>query len=159
VRSLHPPLDPLNKGHGRQQQREDAGRSLYHGQRKPTARIVECHEVLEGPEVPTQDAEGEHTNEGSQPHSDPEPRAQSLLASVVSALFCAHHGALERLGIDHTSAGLRISSQANPQEAFSYCPIDTLPGAVDRPLSEIVVVGGPSLVHDKAAFSGMDRCS
>ena len=71
MRSLHPPLDPLAEGDGRQQERQDPGRSLYQGHRKPTARIVECLEVLEGPEVPTQDAEGEHTNERSQPTATP----------------------------------------------------------------------------------------
>src|SRR5918993_204484 len=73
-----PPLDPLAEGHGRQQERQNPGRGLYQGHRKPTSRIVECPQVLEGPEVPTQDAEGEHTNEGSQSHRDPEPRAQSV---------------------------------------------------------------------------------
>ena len=67
-----------------------------------------------------------------------------LLASVVTPIFSAHRSALDRLGIDHPGAGLRISPQANPK-AFSYGLIDALPGAVDTPLSEIVVDGGPSL--------------
>lgn len=66
-----------------------------------------------------------------------------LLATVVTAIFSAHRGALYRLGVHHASAGLRISPQANPK-AFSDGPIDPLPSAVDTPLSEIVVDGGPS---------------
>src|SRR5918993_5256235 len=78
VRSLHPPLDPLAESDGRQKERQDPGRSLDQGHRKPTARIVERLQVLEGPEVPAQDAEGEHDHERSQPHHGPEPRAQSV---------------------------------------------------------------------------------
>src|SRR3712207_3123184 len=74
VRSLDPPLDPLAEGDGRQQERQDSRRSLYQGHRKPTRRVVECLEVREGPEVPTQDAEGEHAYERRQPYRDPEPR-------------------------------------------------------------------------------------
>jgi hypothetical protein len=70
-----PPLDPIAEGHGRQKERQDTGRGLYQGHRKPTSRIVECPQVLEGPEVPTQDAKGEHTNERSKSHRDPEPGA------------------------------------------------------------------------------------
>ena len=72
VRPLDPPLDPLTEGDGRQKERQDRGRSLYQGHCKPTASIVECLEMLEGPEVPTQDAEGEHANERPKPHRDPE---------------------------------------------------------------------------------------
>ena len=39
------------------------------------SRVVEGLEVLEGPEVPAQDAEGEHDHERGQTHRDPEPRA------------------------------------------------------------------------------------
>src|SRR5215213_2267307 len=65
-----------------------------------------------------------------------------LLAPVVTALFSANPGALDRLAIHHASAGLRISAQANPQ-AFSDGPVDPLPGAVDPPFPEVVVDGGP----------------
>jgi hypothetical protein len=69
--------------------------------------------------------------------------AFDLLASVIAALFSAHHGALDRLGIDHPGAGLRISFQANPK-AFSDSPIDPFPGTVDAPGSEVVIDGWPS---------------
>ena len=36
-------------------------------------------------------------------------KAFDLLGSVITAIFCAHRGALERLGINHTCAGLGIS--------------------------------------------------
>jgi len=66
-----------------------------------------------------------------------------LLASVVTPIFSAHRGALDRLGILHPGTGLGISVQANP-EALAYGPIDPLPGNIDTPLSEVVVDGGPS---------------
>jgi hypothetical protein len=75
VRSLHPPPDALAEGDGSQQECEDPGRSLYQGHREPTACVVECLKVAKGPEVPTQDAEGEHAYKRHQAHCDPEPRA------------------------------------------------------------------------------------
>src|SRR5918997_706075 len=66
-----------------------------------------------------------------------------LLASVVTALFTAHRGVLYRLSIHHACAGLRISLQAN-LKAFADGPVDPLPGAVDAPLSEVVVDRRPS---------------
>jgi hypothetical protein len=68
-----------------------------------------------------------------------------LLASVITSIFSTYSGSFNRLGIDYASAGLRIPLQAHPQ-AFSYGPIDPLPGTVDAPLSEVVVInGGPCL--------------
>jgi hypothetical protein len=68
-----------------------------------------------------------------------------LLASYsIASIFSAHTGALDRLGIHHPGAGLRISHQANPK-AFSDGPVDHFPGTVDPPSSEVVVDGGPSL--------------
>ena len=63
------------EGDGSQQEREDPGRGLYQGHRKPAPRVVECLKVLKGPEVPTQDAEGEHAHKRHHAHRDPEPRA------------------------------------------------------------------------------------
>src|SRR5215213_2991730 len=40
VRPLNPPLDPLAEGDGRQEERQDPGRSLYEGHREPSARVV-----------------------------------------------------------------------------------------------------------------------
>src|SRR5215203_7250172 len=68
--------------------------------------------------------------------------ALDLLTPVVTALFSAHPGALDRLGIHHACAGLRISARANP-EAFADGSVDPLPGAVDTPFPEVVVDGGP----------------
>jgi hypothetical protein len=69
--------------------------------------------------------------------------ALDLLGSVLTAIFSAYCGTLDRLGIHHPGTWLGISLQANPK-AFSYGPIDTLPGAVDTPLPKVVVDGGPS---------------
>jgi len=66
-----------------------------------------------------------------------------LLASVVTALFSAHCGTLDRLGINHPCTGLRISFQANLQ-AFADSLVDPFPGTVDTPLSEIAIDGGPA---------------
>jgi hypothetical protein len=63
-----------------------------------------------------------------------------LPPSIVTALLCA---TLDRLGINHASAGPWISVQANPQ-AFSYSPVDPFPGTVDAPGSEVVVNGRSS---------------
>src|SRR5215212_6093748 len=65
-----------------------------------------------------------------------------LLAPVVSALFSAHRGALDRLGVHHASAGLRVPFQSNAQ-AFAEGLVDPLPATVDAPFPEVVVDGGP----------------
>src|SRR5215217_1908720 len=79
-------------------------------------------------------------------HQDVALTAFYLLSTVVSTLFSAHSGALDRLGVHHPgTTGLWISVQANPK-ALADSPVDPLPGAIDTPFSEIVVVeGGPSL--------------
>jgi len=69
--------------------------------------------------------------------------AADLLATIVTAFLSAYPGTLYRLGIHYAGTGLRISLQADPQ-AFPDCRIDPLPGAVDAPLSEVMVDGGPS---------------
>jgi hypothetical protein len=66
-----------------------------------------------------------------------------LLASVITPIFAAYCGTLDRLAIHHAGAGLRISVQANTK-AFTDRPIDLFPGAVDAPSSEVMVDGGPS---------------
>jgi hypothetical protein len=69
--------------------------------------------------------------------------AFDLLASYsITTIFSAHRCSLYRLGINHASAWLEISPQANP-EAFTDNPMDPLPGAVDAPLSEVMVDDGP----------------
>ena len=70
--------------------------------------------------------------------------AFDLLSTVVSALFSAHRGTLDRLGIHYACTGLGISLRSDPK-AFSDSPVDLLPGSVDTPLSEVVIDGGPSL--------------
>src|SRR5215212_5351973 len=65
-----------------------------------------------------------------------------LLAPVVTALFSAHRGALDRLGVHHASAGLRVPFQSNAQ-ALAEGPVDPLLGTVDAPFPEVVVDGGP----------------
>jgi hypothetical protein len=56
--------------------------------------------------------------------------ALDLLAAVVTALFSSHRGSLHRLGVHHPCAGLGISLQAYPKEAFSESSVDPLPGTV-----------------------------
>src|SRR5918993_365705 len=75
-------------------------------------------------------------------HQDVAFSALHLLASVVTALFSAHRGALYRLGIHHARAGLRISLQAHPK-TFSESSVDPLPGTIDAPFPEVPVNGGP----------------
>src|SRR5215208_2938406 len=87
-------------------------------------------------------------------HQDVTLAAFDLLSPVVTPILSTHCGTLDRLGIDHACAGLRISFQANPR-AFSYGPVDPLPGAVDTPFSEIVVDGGPpgEIVREQAPLA------
>jgi len=66
-----------------------------------------------------------------------------LLATVVTALFSAYCGSLYRLAIHNACTGLRVSPQPDPK-AFSDSPVDSLPGTIDAPFSEVVVEGGPS---------------
>jgi hypothetical protein len=77
-------------------------------------------------------------------HQDVTLTPFDLLTSVVTPIFAAYRGALDRLGIHHPGTGLGISVQANP-EALADCPVDPLPSTVDTPGSEVVVDGGPSL--------------
>ena len=69
--------------------------------------------------------------------------ASNLLVPVVTALFAAHRGTLDRLAIHHACAGVGISLQANPK-ALADGPVDPLPSTVDALFSEVVVDGGPS---------------
>jgi hypothetical protein len=55
--------------------------------------------------------------------------AFDLLTSVVTALFSAHRGALDRLGIHYARAGLGISLLSDSQ-AFADSPVDPFPGTV-----------------------------
>src|SRR5215218_6728719 len=65
-----------------------------------------------------------------------------LLACVVASLPTAHAGALHRLGIDDSRAGLRISPEADPQ-TLADGRVDPFPGAVDAPETEVMVDGLP----------------
>jgi hypothetical protein len=76
-------------------------------------------------------------------HQDVALTPFDLLASVVTSIFCAYRGGLDRPRIHHASTRLWISLQTNPQ-AFADGPVDLLPGTVYAPFSEIVVDGGPS---------------
>ncbi len=78
-------------------------------------------------------------------HQDMALTSFDLLASYsISVLFSAHRGSLDQLRIHHPGTGLRISPQADPK-ALADSLVDPLPGAIDPPLSEIVVIdGGPS---------------
>jgi hypothetical protein len=60
--------------------------------------------------------------------------ALHFLAAVVTTLFSAHSGSLDRLAIHYACTGLRISLPANPQ-AFPHCGVDPLPGTIDAPFS------------------------
>ena len=71
-------------------------------------------------------------------HQDVALTSFDLLAAVIAPILSPYCSTLHRLGIHHACAGLWMSPQANP-EAFSYSPVDMLPGAIDTPLSEIVV--------------------
>jgi site-specific DNA recombinase len=61
-----------------------------------------------------------------------------LLAPVVASLLSAHPGGLHRLGVHAARAGLGISPEADPQ-ALSDRGVEPLEGAVDSPLSEVMV--------------------
>src|SRR5215203_5418549 len=65
-----------------------------------------------------------------------------LLATIVTALFSAYSGSLYRLAIHNARTRLRVPPQSDPQ-AFSDSPVDSLPGTIDAPFSEVVVDGGP----------------
>ena len=54
-----------------------------------------------------------------------------LLASIVTPLFPAYRGALDRLGIHYARAGLRIPAQANPQP-FTDGAVDPLLGTFSK---------------------------
>ena len=78
-------------------------------------------------------------------HQDVALSSLDLLDSVVTSDFAAYGGGLDRPGIHHARAGLRIPPQENPK-ALADGPVDPLPGTVDAPSPEVVVVeGGPSL--------------
>jgi hypothetical protein len=66
-----------------------------------------------------------------------------LLAAVETPVLSAHRGALDRLGIHHSGAGLGVPFEAHP-EAFSEGSVDPLPGTIDAPFPEVPVNGGPS---------------
>jgi hypothetical protein len=57
--------------------------------------------------------------------------ALELLGPVLTSLFSAHRGALERLGVHRARAGLGIPPQADP-EAFSDSSVDPLAGAFSK---------------------------
>src|SRR5215210_7206767 len=68
--------------------------------------------------------------------------AANPLTAVISSFFAAHSRRFGRLGVDHPSAGLRVSPQSYPQ-ALAQRGVQTLPRPVDAPSPEPVVDGLP----------------
>jgi hypothetical protein len=86
------------------------------------------------------DLRSEHETFGV--HQDVTLAPLYLLASVLTPVFSAYRGALDRLGIDHARAGLRIPFQANPK-ALADGAVDVRPATVDAPFPEVPLNGGP----------------
>src|SRR5215212_4033831 len=60
-------------------------------------------------------------------HQDVAFTPLDLLSSVVTPLFAAHRGALERLAVHDARAGLGIPFQADPKRLFCNSPRSRLP--------------------------------
>src|ERR687898_3237280 len=63
-----------------------------------------------------------------------------LLPAIVAALFSTHAGRLDRLAIDYSSTGLRVSLEAHPHP-LAQSGMHSCPCSVQAELSEVVVVG------------------
>ncbi len=81
------------------------------------------------------DADGEHEALGVDEQMP--LAALDLLAAVVAA-HAANAGRLDGLAVDDASAGLGIAAQAHPQPLPQH-QMDPLPGAVEAPLSKVMV--------------------
>src|SRR3954465_13562256 len=58
--------------------------------------------------------------------------ALDLLAPIVATLLSSHSGALDRLRIDNTRGGGRITPKTDPQALADGC-VEPLPGTIDAP--------------------------
>jgi hypothetical protein len=65
-----------------------------------------------------------------------------LLAAVVASLLSSYTGALDRLRIDNTCGGLRITPKTDPQALADGC-VEPLSGAIDAPEAKVMVDGLP----------------
>jgi hypothetical protein len=65
-----------------------------------------------------------------------------MLATIIASLLSSHAGALDRLRIDNTRRGLRITPKTDPQALADDC-VEPLPGAIDAPEAKVMVVGLP----------------
>src|SRR5215208_3637121 len=65
-----------------------------------------------------------------------------LLGAVVTALFSAHAGRLDRLAVHYGCAGLGVSLQADPN-ALTEGGVHPLPRPIQTPEAEVVVDGLP----------------
>jgi len=68
--------------------------------------------------------------------------AFDLLATIITSLFSAHPGGLDRLGVHYSSAGFGISPASSAQ-AFADRAVHPLPSAVNAPDPEVVKDGLP----------------
>jgi hypothetical protein len=67
--------------------------------------------------------------------------ALHLLAAVVSSLLSSYTGALHRLAVEDAGAWLGMSAHAHAHP-LAQGGVHPLPGAVDPPSPEVVVVDG-----------------
>src|ERR671912_264842 len=65
-----------------------------------------------------------------------------LLPAIVAALFSTHAGRLDRLAIDYSSTGLRVSLEAHPHP-LAQSGMHSCPCSVQAKLSEVVVDATP----------------
>src|SRR5215207_6791468 len=68
--------------------------------------------------------------------------ALDLLAAIIASLLSSHAGALDRLRIDNTRGGLRITPKTDPQALADGC-VEPLPGTIDAPEAKVMVDGLP----------------
>src|SRR4051794_25778865 len=68
--------------------------------------------------------------------------ALDLLAAIIASLLSSHAGALDRLRIDNTRGGLRITPKTDPQALADGC-VESLPGTIDAPEAKVMVDGLP----------------
>src|SRR5215207_7842415 len=76
--------------------------------------------------------------------------ALDLLATIIASLLSSHAGALDRLRIDNTRGGLRITPKTDPQTLADGC-VEPLPGTIDAPEPKVMVDG--LITNDKFCFS------
>ncbi len=86
--------------------------------------VVEELEVVEGPEVSAQDAEGEHARERGEAHRDPEPGAQPVFWVHVS-----HDGSVRARVVGHAFL-LECQGRRSPKEWGARHPCGTPNGLI-----------------------------